>query len=647
MATVFLAIQESFGRKVALKVLMPKGQQDPSFAERFASEAKITAHLAHPNIVPVYDVGKVDDYHYISMEYLDRHDLTTRLKKRNIKLGEIIRATREIAQALDYAHRKGFVHRDVKPDNILFRHDGTAVLTDFGIAKAQASDNNMTQVGKVIGTPKYMSPEQTRGEDLNSTCDLYSLGIILFEMLTGKVPFDGRDPFDIGIKHLKDPVPRLPANKAVFQPLLDSMLAKEKSRRIQTGREVVEALEGIHKTLLQMAAEKKKRQATAAGQSQQQTVQAAGKKAATSAGADSVMRADASDRVVAAGNGGGNNGNGNGNGNNGNGQPSGKKSKRVYTVLLVLVLLMGGAFAAVWFAPDYAEDNEPLMALHSSLMEALGIVDPIQQAIENNLTRAREAEQMGRLFEPPGDNALEYYHAVLELDAEHAEALQGVAELAGSLVADAMPKIESEAFAQARSLLDQAEQVSESAPGLASAREKLLAAEQVAKQRATLQEQELARQQREAAAREQALAERRAAEERARQARLREQQEQERLRQEELARQQAQADQAAALFSNVRVRGLLARADTHFSRGEYRQPAGDNALEAYAEALSLDPDNQQVIAGIERTVKMIIPEMEVLLQEQQFRKARELYEKLLETVPESEALQEYGHTKGW
>ncbi|MEM1092753.1 MAG: serine/threonine-protein kinase, partial [Pseudomonadota bacterium] len=209
MAVVYSAVQESVERRVALKVMSRVLLVDTSFSERFMREAKIAANLYHPNIVAVHDVGVYDEQHYIAMEYLSGGDLAVRCGD-NIQLVSTVRVVREIASALHYAHSKGFVHRDVKPENILFREDGSAVLTDFGIARAVNSATQMTKTGAVVGTPQYMSPEQARGKDLDGRSDLYGLGIVFYEMLMGRVPFEGSDSVAVGIQHVTEPVPRLP-----------------------------------------------------------------------------------------------------------------------------------------------------------------------------------------------------------------------------------------------------------------------------------------------------------------------------------------------------------------------------------------------------------------------------------------------------
>lgn len=190
MAAVFLAEQESFQREVALKVMFPQIAKEPGFAERFLQEARTVARLTHPHIIVVHDVGVANGLHYFAMEYHTGGDLTHRIRNGGITAYQALTITSQIADALALAHEHQIIHRDIKPDNILFRaHNDAAILTDFGIAKSIDVDMQLTQLGSAVGTPKYMSPEQARGQKVDGRTDIYSLGVMLFEMLTGRAPF--------------------------------------------------------------------------------------------------------------------------------------------------------------------------------------------------------------------------------------------------------------------------------------------------------------------------------------------------------------------------------------------------------------------------------------------------------------------------
>jgi serine/threonine-protein kinase PpkA len=245
MATVFLAIQQSFEREVALKVMSPLLNSDPSFTTRFLREARIVAHIHHASIVPVYDVGEHHPFHYLSMEYLPGGDLKQRILKGKCEPEKFVDCCIPICAALDVAHRKGFVHRDIKPENILFREDGTPVLTDFGIARAVDRGASLTVAGMIVGTPSYMSPEQVKGIELDGRSDLYSLGIVCYEMLTGTVPFRADSSMSVAIKHLIDPMPPLPAELADYQPFIDRLTAKDRNERYATGGDAAQALRTI------------------------------------------------------------------------------------------------------------------------------------------------------------------------------------------------------------------------------------------------------------------------------------------------------------------------------------------------------------------------------------------------------------------
>ncbi len=242
MASVYLAVQRKFGRLVAIKVMQAGVGQGGDFAQRFVREARIVAQLNHPGIVQVYDAGVTDGRYYLVMEYLRGGDLNRRLE-RGLHMQALVAVVKDLARALDYAHAKGYVHLDIKPENILFREDGSAVLSDFGIARIMARQDS--ERIKVLGTPQYMSPEQATGRPVDARSDFYSLGIVFYQMLTGDVPFKADTERTVGVKHLQDPVPRLPAHLGQFQPVIDRLLAKQPENRFQSGAELIKALDQL------------------------------------------------------------------------------------------------------------------------------------------------------------------------------------------------------------------------------------------------------------------------------------------------------------------------------------------------------------------------------------------------------------------
>ena len=232
MSTVYLAIQRSLDRKVAIKVMRRGGDDDGSQAEkRFLLEGRMMAKLPHRNIVAVYDIVSNETMAYISMEFLDGGTLSDRMRD-GISLADAVSVIVQIASALDFAHTHGVVHRDLKPANIMFRDVGTPVLTDFGIARYQdATATRLTQTGMLVGTPTYMSPEQINGQNVDGRADLYSLGVLFYELLAGHPPFRGDTPIAVLMAHLTQPVPPLPDEHAAFQPVMDRMLAKNRDER--------------------------------------------------------------------------------------------------------------------------------------------------------------------------------------------------------------------------------------------------------------------------------------------------------------------------------------------------------------------------------------------------------------------------------
>jgi serine/threonine protein kinase len=238
MATVYRAYDPSFDRQVAIKVLPREMLHDPQFRPRFERELKIVAALEHPAIVPVYDVGEEDGQPYFVMRYMSGGSLTGEIKKSNFSLEDTARIISRIAQGLVYAHKKGVVHRDLKPDNILFDDAGDPFISDFGIAKLTESKGGSLTGSGIIGTPAYMSPEQVQGNDVDGRSDVYGLGVIVYQMLSGQQPYHADTPMGIAIKHVTEPVPdirnAIPSLSAEVDTVIKNSMAKDRNHRYPT-----------------------------------------------------------------------------------------------------------------------------------------------------------------------------------------------------------------------------------------------------------------------------------------------------------------------------------------------------------------------------------------------------------------------------
>src|SRR5687767_5899951 len=247
MALVFRAKDRHLEREVAVKVLPFSLAFDAEFVERFQREARTAAQLEHPNIIPIYRGGRSGRVIYFVMKFLRGGSLSTVLaERRTLSPPEIRRLLIEAGSALGYAAQRGIVHRDIKPDNIMFDEFGQCLLTDFGIAKA-ASGQRLTGTGMSIGTPHYMSPEQARAQAIDGRSDIYSLGVVAYQCLVGSVPYDGEDSFSIGYKHITEPIPTpqlITADERRVFEVIKRMLMKDPADRFQACEELIAALQG-------------------------------------------------------------------------------------------------------------------------------------------------------------------------------------------------------------------------------------------------------------------------------------------------------------------------------------------------------------------------------------------------------------------
>ena len=244
MAEVYKGYHQKLDRYVAVKVLHGYLAEGEDFLGRFEREARAVANLRHRNIVQVYDFDVQNDHYYMVMEFVPGGTLEDWLKRYSgeINLNEILRIMEKIADALDYAHSQGIIHRDIKPSNILLDAEGGVYLTDFGIARIISGQTQFTATGALIGTPAYMSPEQCKGEEIDHVSDIYSLGVILFEMLTGQQPYESETPLSVLQKHITDPIPDIKRFRTDLPPSFDSIMSKALAKNAKDRYQSAEAL---------------------------------------------------------------------------------------------------------------------------------------------------------------------------------------------------------------------------------------------------------------------------------------------------------------------------------------------------------------------------------------------------------------------
>jgi tRNA A-37 threonylcarbamoyl transferase component Bud32 len=427
MASVYLAIQESLQRQVALKLL--RQFDNPVHASRFRNEGRIIASLSHRNVITIHDIGVIGERYYLAMEYLEDGDLEMRIRT-GMSPDAALGLVETIGSCLDFLHRRDIIHRDIKPANILFRKDGTPVLTDFGIAKQLDQDVRLTLDRTALGSPHYLSPEQAECKPVDGRSDIYGLGIIFYEMLTGRKPFEGNSPIEAILAHLTTPVPSLPADLFVYQEMLDRMIAKAPRARYQTAGDMVTAIRQLQERrrgdipLVTLPA--------AMRQARNSRFLEQGRSFGQRAGfliVDALQRVWSkhlptvwtSERQQLVKN-----------------LLVNTRLRRVAAALLVVLVV---SLAAGGFLSEPAVRATKEHVVQGSVSEptthpvVLRMNDHAAVRRENNLRLARQALDEYRLTTPDGNNAWYYYRRVLDDDPDNTEALAGTKQIA-SIYAD-------------------------------------------------------------------------------------------------------------------------------------------------------------------------------------------------------------------
>ncbi|MEM1412009.1 MAG: serine/threonine-protein kinase [Pseudomonadota bacterium] len=443
-AAVYLGVQTSLDRKVAVKVLHRwLSRESEEFKERFLHEGRVLARLKHPNIVSIYDIGEHDKVLYMAMEYVPGGTLTERLKLGNLRLDEIVEITGQIGLALHTTHLKRIVHRDLKPSNVLMREGVVPVLTDFGIARDAENDSGLTQTGFRIGTTQYMSPEQIRGLRADHRSDIYTLGLLLYRLLTGRLPFQTTNDFDLARMQVEEPPPPLPEELIEFQPIIDIALAKKAEQRYQSALDFCKELQA-----LDVSSEAYRSQFTQATRvhgslevpvpsvadqleqlSRERSVSESASGAASIGGPDSVSSSvsqagapSSTQQTLSTAE-----------------TTSGKLRRPVFTGVVALLALVAVALAAWNFFPQPGTS---------------GLSEEDRLRVETYLRRAEGRYNNQQIDSPPGQNAVHNLNLIFELAPDYAPARDLARRIAVDYAVDAGDRLREDDLEAAQQDVD-------------------------------------------------------------------------------------------------------------------------------------------------------------------------------------------------
>lgn len=423
MATVYLAEQRSLGRQVVLKILDTSTGITPETVERFLNEGRIIASLNHPHIITIYDIGQAGEQIFISMEYVEGGDLKDRLLSKVFAPVEAIDIIEKVAAGLAAAHENGIVHRDVKPGNILFRRDGTPLLSDFGIAKRLSSDSDLTSTGMFVGSPNYMAPEQSESGPIDGRADIYSLGVILYEMLTGARAYVADSVIEVILMHKKAPVPKLPAGLEQYQDLLNLMMTKPRKDRFRDAQSLIHFLARMRRS----GVVKSKAEMTA-----RPDFDVTEERSALGLGTQTTIL----------------------------GVPERRRLRPLQWVLVGLLVLCGigwGVLLTIERRLEPAVRPHPVVSTHLDVRAPSEAVVPTgtapEQVAQALLWLGRHSLDDLRLTEPPRDNAYYYFSRMLQMEPGNADARAGMQAIAARFAMLAEQAIADDHFEQARSYI--------------------------------------------------------------------------------------------------------------------------------------------------------------------------------------------------